>query len=328
MKNQKKLLELKTGDQIDHYLLVSKLEVKTARNNRQFLDLVLRDESVSYSAKMWDNFFTFVKDAKEGSVVKVTGKLELFNNLPQIKVFEIRITDGTDNVFPEDFLPKSVRALNDMETELKNVISSVTNTYLNKLLNLLLSGETYNKYIRVPAGKSWHHAYIHGLLEHTLEIVKICDLMCNIHTHLNRDLLITGALLHDFGKTEELSTNASFDYTDKGKLLGHIVIAAMAVERTAGNISDFPVDLLNKLIHLILSHQGKLEHATPVEPKTVEAIALYHADELSAKTNAYSQAIKKATNSETGWTNFLPLAGTALLVPKDESEGIKETLFD
>lgn len=328
MKNQKKLLELKTGDQIDHYLLVSKLEVKTARNSRQFLDLILRDESISYSAKMWDNFFTFVKDAKEGAVIKVKGKLELFNNNPQIKIFEIRVTDGTDNVSPEDFLPKSVRSLDDMEAELKSIISSVENSYLNKLLNSLLSGEKYDKYIRVPAGKSWHHAYIHGLLEHTLEIVKICDLMCKIHTQLDRDLLISGALLHDFGKTEELSTNASFDYTTKGKLLGHIVIAAMAVERTANTIADFPKDLLNKLIHLILSHQGKLEHATPVEPKTVEAIALYHADELSAKTNAYSQAIKKAANSETGWTNFLPLAGTALLVPEVKSEGVKETLFD
>jgi len=327
MKNQKKLLELKTDDKIDHYLLVTKLDVKTAKNGRQYLDLILRDESAGYSAKMWDGFSSFVKNAKEEGVVKVKGKLESFNNQPQIKIFEIRVADISDGVNAEDFLPKSQRNLEEMKKELDEIIKSVKNIYLQKLLKDLLSGERYEKYIRVPAGKSWHHAYIHGLLEHTLEIVKICELMCNIHSHLDRDLLIAGTLLHDFGKTEELSSAASFDYTTKGKLLGHIVIAAMSVESTAKKIEGFPDDLLIKLIHLILSHQGKLEHATPVEPKTVEAIALYHADELSAKTNAYTYAIKKAANTKTGWTNFLPLAGTALLVPEKNNEP-KETLFD
>ncbi len=329
MENQKKLLELKTGDYIDHFLLVPKMEVKTSRNNKSYLDLILRDESAGFSAKMWDGFSSIIKEIKEGDVVKVKGKLESFNNQPQIKISKIRPVDLSDGISAEDFLPKSQRNINEMKEELNSVINSIKNPYLNNLLKKMLSGETYEKYIRVPAGKAWHHAYIHGLLEHTLEIVKICNLMCTIHSHLDRDLLISGALLHDFGKTEELSADASFDYTTKGKLIGHIVIAAMATERTAKSINGFPENLLNKLIHLILSHQGKLEHATPVEPKTVEAIALYHADELSAKTNAYSQAVKQEANSNTGWTRFLPLAGTALLVPKEEEgEKLKESLFD
>ncbi|MCF8265093.1 MAG: HD domain-containing protein, partial [Melioribacteraceae bacterium] len=172
-----------------------------------------------------------------------------------------------------------------------------------------------NQYQNAPAGKAWHHAYIHGLLEHTLEIVKICDLMCDIHKILDRDLLITGAILHDFGKTEELEFENNFDYTDKGKLLGHIVIAAIEIDKQCAKISEFPDELKNKLIHLVLSHQGKLEFATPVEPKFIEAIVLYHADELSAKTNAYKSAVINDANSGSDWTRYLPLAGTSLLIP-------------
>ena len=330
MKSQKKLLELKTGDYINHFLLIPKMEIKTSRNNKSYLDLILRDESVSYSAKMWDGFSSFVNEAKEGNVVKVKGKLELFNNQPQIKISEIRVADLTEGVTPEDFLPKSERNLEEMKAELNDVVKSINNLYLNKLLKKMLSGEKYEKYIRVPAGKSWHHAYIHGLLEHTLEIVKICDLMCSIHSELNRDLLITGALLHDFGKTEELSYETGFDYTDEGRLLGHIVIAALKIDEAIDNINDFPKDLKTQLIHLILSHQGKLEYASPVEPKTLEAIVLYHADELSAKTNAYKLAIHSEQNKEGNWTKFLQLAGTALYTKRNNNSNneIKNTLFD
>jgi len=116
--------------------------------------------------------------------------------------------------------------------------------------------------------------------------------MCEFHQELNKDLLIAGAMLHDIGKIEELNYNSAFEYTDKGKLVGHIVIASNLVRDEIKKISGFPEELENNLIHLILSHQGKLEHASPVVPKTTEAIALYHADELSAKVNAYKNTVE------------------------------------
>ena len=153
--------------------------------------------------------------------------------------------------------------------------------------------------------------------------------MCTFHKILDRDLLISGALLHDFGKIEELKDDYSFDYTDKGRLIGHIVIAASAVETAAEKIENFPEMLKNKLIHLVLSHQGKLEYASPVIPKMIEAVVLYQADELSAKTNAFFQCIKLDENNESGWTRFIRLAETAILLPdntNNKSE-FKETLF-
>lgn len=155
--------------------------------------------------------------------------------------------------------------------------------------------------------------------------------MCDIHPELNRDILICGAMLHDFGKTEELSFAPVFDYTDKGKLLGHIVISAMIVNEEAKKIKNFPEDLKDCLLHVILSHQGKLEFASPVVPKTLEAIALYQADELSAKVNAYKNAILKEQKSDSKWTKYINLVSTELfnhgISPEVDAE-INKTLFD
>jgi 3'-5' exoribonuclease len=199
------------------------------------------------------------------------------------------------------------------------------------LIKRIFSEERFEKFSTAPAGKSWHHGYIHGLIEHTLEIIKICDLMCDIHPQLNRDLLISGAMMHDFGKTEELKYDSSFDYTDKGKLIGHIVISAMLINDEVNKIPGFPEDLKNCLIHIVLSHQGKLEYASPVVPKTLEAIALYQADELSAKVNAYKNALSTQMKADSSWTNFLYLADTDLYshgITPELEEKINKTLFD
>jgi 3'-5' exoribonuclease len=317
MLDQKALNEYSTGDELLIFLIVSKCEVKTSKNGKLFLNLELRDKSTVLPSKVWDNAEEYAKKLKEGTVVKVAGQIEDFNGAPQIKIDKIRPAQENDNVIPEDFLPRSRRPINEMMDELNQVIDSVKNQHLNKLLRIILSGENLDKYSRTPAGKGWHHAYIHGLLEHTLEIVRICKLMCSIHSDLNHDLLISGALLHDFGKTEELTYDSVFDYSDKGKLIGHIMIGALTVEKTASSIPNFPEELKTHLIHLVLSHQGKLEFASPVEPKTLEAIALYQADELSAKTNAYKYAIEADKNKGGRWTRFLPLAETSLFIPEN-----------
>ncbi len=317
MLDQKALNEYSTGDELLIFLIVSKCEVKTSKNGKLFLNLELRDKSTALPSKVWDNAEEYAKKLKEGTVVKVAGQIEDFNGAPQIKIDKIRPAQESDNVIPEDFLPRSRRPINEMMDELNQVIDSVKNQHLNKLLRIILSGDNLDKYSRTPAGKGWHHAYIHGLLEHTLEIVRICKLMCSIHSDLNHDLLISGTLLHDFGKTEELTYDSVFDYSDKGKLIGHIMIGALTVEKTASSIPNFPEELKTHLIHLVLSHQGKLEFASPVEPKTLEAIALYQADELSAKTNAYKYAIEADKNKGGRWTRFLPLAETSLFIPEN-----------
>lgn len=329
MLNQKKIVEFGVGESSQLYLLLTKIEKKVTRTNKEFLSLELRDISSTIAAKMWDGFEVFYNSADVGDIVKVDCKFDEYNGVPQLIINRIRPTNENDNVSHSDFLPRSKRNLEEMIQEWNAIVEDVKNKHIQELIHKIFDEETFEKYCNVPAGKAWHHSYIHGLLEHTLEIIKICKTACDIHPELNRDLIIAGAIFHDFGKTEELTYRTSFDYTDKGKLIGHIVIAAMRIEEKAKSISGFPDTLKNQLIHLVLSHQGKLEYASPVVPKMPEAVVLYHADEMSAKSNAYLNVAKNDRQGNSNWTNFIRLAETAIYIPPIESDNdLKDSLFD
>ena len=331
MLNQKELNQVEKGEQVDHFLLIKKCEIRLTKSNKQYLFLELGDKSISLNANVWDNFESFYKTIIPGDVAKVTGMMDEFQGALQIKVYTIKKASAKDNVSPSDFLPKSKRDLIVMQNEFKNRIEKISDSFLKTLIKQIFTEQNFEKFSYAPAGKSWHHSYVHGLIEHTLEIIKICDLMCDIHPEINRDILISGAMMHDFGKTEELSFDASFDYTDKGKLLGHIVISAMLVNEESKKIPGFPEELKNSLLHVILSHQGKLEYASPVVPKTLEAITLYQADELSAKVNAYKNAILLGTNTDGTWTKYIALASTDLYnhgLNSGLNLDINKTLFD
>ena len=331
MKEQKNLNELKTGESVNHYLLVNKIEIRTTKTNKEYLSFEFSDSSRSISANMWDNIGNVVDLIEQGKVAFVTGTMSEYQGTPQIKLSNVRPVNENDNITPRDFLPKSHRDLSLMQKEFKDRIDKITNPFLKELITSIFNEGNFDKFSEAPAGKSWHHAYIRGLIEHTLEIIKICDLMCDFHSELNRDLLICSAMLHDFGKTIELEYDSSFEYTNKGKLIGHIVIVAMLIDDEVKKINGFPEELKNHLIHLVLSHQGKLEFASPVIPKTVEAIALYQADELSAKVNAYKNAIKQGIKEGSNWTRFISLANTDLTktnIPDSTKENTKTSLFD
>ncbi len=334
MLNQSDLTELSKGNIIDHFLMIRKTEIRNTKAGKKFLSMELGDKSGSINTNVWNDtagFDNIADNGKVGDVIKVLGSIDEFQGVPQIKVSSIRLSTPADNVEVQNFLPRSARDPEVMEKELLVRIDEISNTHLKELLKNIFSGERMEKFKTAPAGKSWHHGYIHGLIEHTLEMIKICDLMCDFHPQINRDLLVSGAMLHDFGKTEELSYDSAFNYSDKGKLIGHIVICASMIEEETKRIGDFPEELKNLLIHLILSHQGKLEYATPVVPKTVEAIALYQADELSAKVNAYIGVINSDMTTEGNWTKFIHLAQTDLYkynLSEEPENKIDKSLFD
>ena len=337
MLTQSELNTLSKNDQVDHFLLIKRIELRNTRTGSSYLSTELGDKTASMNANVWEGFSEVADKAKIGDIVKVVGSIEEFQGALQIRVSSIKLAAPKDKVSPVDFLPVSQRNLEEMKNEFNQKIKNITNEFLSKLLKQIFSDERFEKFCLAPAGKSWHHAYIHGLLEHTLEIIKICELMCEFHSELNRDLLITGAMLHDIGKIIELSYNSAFEYSDEGKLIGHIVIASMMVKdeirqirlSTEKKFPDFPKELEDNLLHLILSHQGKLEHASPVVPKTAEAIALYQADELSAKVNAYKNAINAEMKGDSSWTRFISLANTDLHKHNISSENKpNKSLFD
>jgi 3'-5' exoribonuclease len=334
MLDQSDLIDLQKSNSVDHFLMIRKLELRNTKAGKEYLSLELGDKSGSLSANVWSDTKGFDKISNKGDVgmvVKVLGTIEEYQGNSQLKIKSIRLTEIKDGVNPQDFLPKSIRNPDEMEEEFLSRIKMISDDYLRELLTNVFKDDRLEKFKKAPAGKSWHHAYIHGLIEHTLEMIRICDLMCDIHVELNRDLLITGTMLHDFGKTEELSYDSAFEYSDKGKLIGHIVICASMIEAEAKQIPGFPEELKNLVIHLVLSHQGKLEYASPVIPKTLEAIALYQADELSAKVNAYKSTLKSEKSIRGNWTKFIHLAQTDLYKheePDELNEETKESLFD
>ncbi len=331
MLNQRELNLLKKGEALNHFLIVRKCEIRLTKANKQYLLLEIGDKTLTLNANMWDNFEEILVKIKPGLVVKVAGVLDEFQGNSQIKITAIRPAGPSDGITASDFLARSKRDLQEMKDEFTARMNKINEPYLRQLMENIFLGEKFEKFVNVPAGKMWHHSYIHGLLEHTLEIIKICDLMCDIHPEINRDILICGAMLHDFGKTEELSYEPVFEYTDRGKLLGHIVISAMLVNEESKKIKDFPEDLKDCLLHVILSHQGKLEFASPVVPKTLEAITLYQADELSAKVNAYKNAILKDQKTNSKWTKYISLVSTELFnhgITSESDEEINKSLFD
>jgi 3'-5' exoribonuclease len=331
MLNQKNLLSLLKGEAVDHFLLIRKFELRLTKQNKQYLNMELGDKTETLNANIFDNFEQISHFFKKGDIVKAKGIIDEYQGSRQIRVSSVEAVDPLDNLSVYDFLPKSLKDPDKMKEEFLCRIESLSNQYLKTLMKRIFNGDNLEKFATAPAGKSWHHGYIHGLIEHTLEIIKICDLMCDIHSEINRDLLICGAMMHDFGKIEELKFDDTFEYTDKGKLIGHIVISAILINEEAKNISGFPNELRDCLLHIILSHQGKLEYASPVVPKTLESIALYQADELSAKVNAYKNALSTQKKADGKWTNFLHLASTDLFnhgLTSEIEEEINKTLFD
>lgn len=320
---QKPIKELQNRDVIDHYFLLRKFELKKRKDGNNYLTIEVGDKSGTILGNCWEGFDEFYKGAYVGAIIKVKGSVELYNDRLQLRIENLSLTDEKDDVSLNDFIPASLRNPEEMKKEFWSRVKKIQNEWLKSLIKDVFTKERFEKFAFAPAGKAFHHNYIGGLIEHTLEVVQICDLMCdiseksNFQPPINRDLLITGAMFHDIGKIDELSYETFFDYTDKGRLIGHIVIAANWIYGVCKQIPNFPEELQILVLHLVLSHQGKLENASPVEPKTLESIILYYADELSAKTNAYRQIISSGSDVNSNWTKFHQLIQSSLFINKE-----------
>lgn len=271
------------------------------KSGKPYYKLQLVDRHGQVDARVWDPVLEVMERIRQGGYVGVRGTVEIFNGSRQLRVTEVLPIE----IGPEDlelFLPSSPRDPQSMETELATLIASVADEGLRALLTRILDpeSETGQRFRRAPAAKHNHHAYVGGLLEHTLSIARSCALMAEHYwPAVDRDLLVAGALLHDLGKTRELGTQAGFPYTDEGKLMGHILIGLQMVAETAREVPELAQPRLLLLQHLIASHQGRYEWQSPREPRILEAIILHYCDDLDAKMN---QALALLATVEGGWT--------------------------
>ena len=283
------------------YSVVS-LQRDLTRGGKPYYRLQLSDRHGTVEGRMWEPVLEVMERICPGTFVGVRGSVELYNGSRQLKIAEMMPIQ----VAPEDlelFMPRSLRDPAAMEAELAGLVGSIADEGLRLLLERLLapSSETGRRFRQAPAAKHNHHACVGGLLEHTLSMTGACALMAEHYwPNVDRDLLVTGALLHDLGKIQEIGTQPGFPYTDEGKLLGHILLGLQIVADAAKEVPELSEARLLLLQHLIASHQGRYEWQSPREPRILEALILHYCDDLDAKMN---QALALIAAVERGWTS-------------------------
>ena len=312
MGNKQTISGLKPGDQVLSFFVVRKSELKTKKDGSPYLVLNLGDSSGRITATIWNDAKHLYDICREGTIVKVKGSVRTYGENLQLTVERIRPAEAADSVSPAEFIPRASFDIDALYETLIVKIDSLQDPHLKHLLKTVFHNkETAEKVKTAPGGKLWHHAYAGGLLEHTMSVAAVCETVAAIYPALNRDLLITGALLHDIGKIEEYDVQKGFiDFTDRGRLHGHITMGARWIEELISGFSGseaFPEELKNLVVHLILSHQGELEHGSPVLPATLEAIVLYYADEMDAKANAVCRIIERDSAPGKEWSQYINL---------------------
>jgi 3'-5' exoribonuclease len=294
--------EIKDRDSVSAVFLVKDKIMAMAKNGKPYMNLRLMDKSGDVDAKVWDNVDSLDKLFDKDDFVQVRGKASVYMNKMQVVVAEIgKVPEEQVNL--ADFLPESPRNGADMLRELRDVVASVTNPHLKGLMDSFLADEAFlAKYCAAPAAKGMHHVYLGGLLEHSLALVKLAKAIVPLYEGINEELLLVGALLHDVGKIHEMSYERAFDYTDEGKLLGHITIGVEMVEERIRRVEGFPRELGMLLKHMLLSHHGQYEYGSPKRPKTIEATILNYLDDMDSKINGIRAHIAKETASSSRWT--------------------------
>ncbi len=320
-----KIENFKENQPITSFFVVRKSELRLTKNSKPYLHMELGDATGRIVAKLWEQAEPYYKEISEGDIIKVQGIVELYRETKQLNIKKIRLAKKEDNVLHRDFVPHTNKDIEEMWQKIEVKINSVSNPHLKKLIDKVFYKNNWiDKFKTAPGGKLWHHAYIGGLCEHTLSVSEICETMSTLYSFCNRDLLITGALLHDIGKIDEYGYDKGFiDFTDQGRLWGHISIGAQLVRKTMGETEDessFPEELKKNIIHLILSHQGAYEHGSPVLPQTLEAIILYYADEMDSKANAFQHIIERDSEPGKRWSKYIRLIDRFLYLNQGEDE--------
>jgi len=299
------IAELLDGQPVTSYFLAKQVQVRQRRSGEPYLSLVLADRTGEVPAVMWEGVDEPVRSLSDGDIVKVQGVLGSYHGAPQLTLTRARKANP-EEVSPDDYLPRSESDPVAMLAALERAVEEIGDPHLQRLLRELFADPTTRAAIAAaPAAKAIHHAVLGGLLEHTVSVVGLCRLLADYYPAVNRDLLVTAAILHDLGKIRELTWDRVFDYTDPGRLLGHITLGALMVEERIRTIADFPAALATGLLHCILSHHGELEWGSPKRPKTLEAIVLHYAENLDGKVNSFlSFAQRYPDPQHPGWTVF------------------------
>jgi len=295
--------DIRAGDRVSDIFLVMEKNLAISQKGNPYLNLKLRDMTGEVDGRVWDRATEMNNIFQTGDIIRIQSYAVSFRNVVQLSISKITVADDPA-INPADYLPSSASNSSEMFESLMNIIGTIDNPHLKALLELIFSDEEIaDSFQKAPAAKGFHHAYIGGLLEHTLSVTQLLDLVANHYQKANRDLIITGGILHDIGKIYELSFKGSMNYTDEGRLIGHIVMAVELVDAKIAELEGFPKQLALELRHILLSHHGTLEYGSPKRPKTLEALIVNFIDDLDAKMNAFGEFISNS-GDESSWTPY------------------------
>jgi 3'-5' exoribonuclease len=294
--------DLRPGDTITGLFALRKSEL-LEKDGRFRLAMELGDNTGRVKAIWWDVSEDQASLYQAGVFVKVKGPVSTFMGANQLRIDQIRTVTKDDDIEMRDFFRSAVRTKEELNALLNAMIERIENSFLKTLMNNIFDDEnTREKYLTSPAAKLLHHDTIGGLADHSLNIAEIVVRLGDLYPKLNRDLLICGAILHDIGKIWEFSVDSAIDYSDAGRLIGHIAQGDEFICTIADDIEHFPEDLLMHLRHLIVSHQGELQKGSPVVPQTPEAVLLHHSDELDSRMGAVEKIRERTGDS--GWSTY------------------------
>lgn len=289
------LAGIKEGELVDDVFLVKSRQTSLRKDGRPYMMIKLADRTGVIDGKVWENVVEFSEKFSAEDFVKIRGVISIYQGTREVNIKNIeRVDDRIVNM--RDFLAVSEFDPDKMAEDLYTIINNIGNPYLKRLLLLFYEDKEFIGLFKIaPAAKDIHHAFLGGLLEHSLEIVRLGIDIKRHYKDVDADILITGAILHDIGKIRELKYKRVADYTDEGRLIGHITIGVEMIDEKIRLIEGFPQKLAVHLRHLILSHQGTYEWGSPKMPQTLEAIILHYLDDMSAKINIFRKSFAGGT---------------------------------
>jgi len=293
--------------------VVASKQIKPKKTGDLYIALTLADRTGQIEAKVWDNVHDVLDAFDQDDFVKVKGLLNKYNNRFQLTIHKLRKCEEHEVDF-SDYLPKTDKDVDALWQTLREFVDSFQNAHLKALLREFIADpEIEHRYKNAPAAKSLHHAFVGGLLDHVVSLFKSCDLTSRNYPQIDRDLLLSGAFLHDIGKLHELSYSRSISYTTSGQLLGHMIIELEMLQKKIALVPGFPDELKILLEHMIISHHGQYEFGSPKLPMFPEALMLHYLDDLDSKMESMRAQFEREAQSDDAWSGYNPSLGRPLL---------------
>jgi 3'-5' exoribonuclease len=310
--------DIRENQSVDSVFLVTAKNHGVTKGGSGYLTLKLRDRSGEIECRVWERAEELGKEFEKNDFVRVRGHATLYQGKLQIRVQDVGRVEEKE-VATEDFLPKSQFDPEAMAEELMTILRGMKNPHLRALAEAFFSDQAFmDLFKRAPAGKSIHHPYLGGLLEHTLSLLRLILKVVENYQGIDVDLLLIGGFLHDMGKIHEFSYDRAVEYTDRGQLLGHLVMEVETVNEKIKTIPGFPEELAMLVKHMLVSHHGSLEFGSPKLPQTLEAVILHYLDDLDGKIQSIQSLMERERGAR--WTSFHRGYGRNFFIGKSEED--------